>query len=273
MSVQLDFLPRSPLLADLRNLRPREVCALSGKEIEALQVPLGIGDTALGELCRVTKSSDGKDELVLAGNSAHCAYIGYRMDGGRLVVDGDAGPFVGAEMSAGSLQVLGNAGDCAGAAMNGGRLWIRGNAGDWCGAAQPGQSQGMTGGTLLVDGNVGKEAGSGMRRGLLVIGGDSGKFLGAHLLAGTIFVCGRTDEGAGLGMKRGSLVIGKSVCPLPGFRPAGEADPEWLRIYLAWLGRMELPLPHGWNGEPPDRFTGDHLVTGKGELQVYEIIE
>jgi formylmethanofuran dehydrogenase subunit C len=131
----------------------------------------------------------------------------------------------------------------------------------------------MTGGTLLVDGNVGNEAGAGMCRGLLVIGGDSGESLGARLLAGTIFCLGQFGKGAGLEMKRGSLVAGSSKHLLPGFRPAGEADLEWLRIYLTWLLRLGLTFPQDWDQRSPRRFTGDHLVMGKGEVLVYDILE
>jgi formylmethanofuran dehydrogenase subunit C len=157
--------------------------------------------------------------------------------------------------------------------MRGGLLRVRGRAGDWCGAALPGQAKGMTGGTILVDGNVGAEAGAGMRRGLLVIGGDSGESTGVRMLAGTIFCFGRLGREAALEMKRGSLVARSSGALLPGFRPAGEADPEWLRLYLAWLRRLDISCPQTWDRQPPKRFTGDHLVTGKGEVLIYEILE
>lgn len=273
MSVELELLSADDLPVDIGALRPSEILSLSSREIETLPVQVAGRPSALAEHFRLTRSDNGKDELVLSGETRRIVSSGRRMDSGRLVIRGEAGPMTGAEMSGGELEVLGDAGDCLGAALRGGLLHVRGRAGDWCGAALPGQPQGMTGGTILVDGSVGAEAGAGMRRGLLVIGGDSGESTGARLLAGTIFCFGRLGRGAGLEMKRGSLVAGSSGMLLPGFRPAGEADPEWLRLYLAWLRGLNLPGPQAWVRQPPKRFTGDHLGTGKGEILIYDIVE
>jgi formylmethanofuran dehydrogenase subunit C len=74
-------------------------------------------------------------------------------------------------------------------------------------------------------------------------------------------------------MKRGSLVAGSSGALLPGFRPTGEADPEWLRLYLVSLRKLALPGLQFHDRQPPQRFTGDHLTIGKGEVLIYDIIE
>lgn len=273
MRVELELLSPGDPLVDFGALRPSEVLSLLPREIEKLTVLVAGRPSALGEYFKVAHSEGGRDEVVLRGATGRIVSAGRRMEAGRLMIDGEAGTFTGAEMSGGELEVFGNAGDCLGVAMRGGLLRVRGRAGDWCGAAQPGQAKGMTGGTILVDGDVGAETGAGMRRGLLVIGGDSGESPGVRMLAGTIFCSGRLGAGAGLEMKRGSLVAGSSAALLPGFRPAGEADPEWLRIYLAWLCRLGLPCPQAWDQRPPKCFTGDHLVTGKGEVLVYDILE
>jgi formylmethanofuran dehydrogenase subunit C len=273
MKIALELVsPGSPPL-DLGRLFPSEVLGLPVREIEKLTVSVAGRPEKIGQHFKVSRAPEGPDELVLSGATAQASYAGFRMEAGRLVIDGDAGPFTGAEMAGGELEVRGNAGDSLGAAMRGGRLRARGAAGDWCGAALPGQAQGMTGGTLVVDGEVGVEAGAGMRRGLLIVGGDCGESAGAGLLAGTIFCLGCLGPGAGLEMKRGSLVAGSSGTLLPGFRPAGEADPEWLHIYTAWLRRLGLSIPPRWDREAPRRFTGDHLVLGKGEVLVYDVSE
>jgi hypothetical protein len=112
-----------------------------------------------------------------------------------------------------------------------------------------------------------------MRRGLLIIGGDSGEATGVGLLAGTILCLGRLGAGAGVEMKRGSLVADSSRALPAGFHPAGDADPEWLRMYLISGRRLGLRYPQSWEQRPPKRFTGDHLVLGKGEVLVYDILE
>lgn len=273
MRIELELLSSGDLPVDLGMLRPSKMLSLPPGEIEKLTVLVAGRPCALGEYFKLTRSEAGVDELVLLVPTGRIVSAGRRMDAGRLVIMGDAGPLTGAEMSGGELEVFGNAADSLGVAMCGGLLRVRGNAGGWCGAAQPGQAKGMTGGTIIVEGNVGAETGAGMRRGLLVIGGDSGESTGVRMLAGTIFCLGRLGPGAGLEMKRGSLVAGSSVALLPGFRPAGEADPEWLRIYLISLRRLGLLYPHSWDRQPHKRFTGDHLVTGKGEVLVYDILE
>jgi formylmethanofuran dehydrogenase subunit C len=273
MRVELELLPLGDLLIDLGELKPSKVLSLLPRETEKLTLIVAGHQTELGELFKVTHSECGRDELVLRGATGRIISAGRWMEAGRLVIDGEAGPFTGTEMSGGELEVFGNAGECLGVAMQGGLLRVHGRAGDWCGSALPGQVHGMNGGTILVDGDVGDEAGAGMRRGLLIIGGDSGKYPGERMLAGTIFCLGRLGAGAGLEMKRGSLVAGSSGALLPGFYPAGEADSEWLRIYLVWLQRFELPGLQVWNQQQPYRYTGDHLVTGKGEVLVHEILE
>ena len=273
MRIELELLSTGSLPVDLGVLSPSKVLSLPIQEIEKLTVLVAGFPYELGEHFKVAQSDGGVDELVLCGSTNRIVSAGFRMNSARLAIHGDVGPFTGAEMSGGELEVFGNAGDCLGVAMAGGSLRVHGNTGDWCGAVHPGHTKGMTGGTLIVDGNVGSEAGAGMHRGLLVIAGDSGGYTGVGLLAGTIICLGRLGAGAGLEMKRGSLVAGSSGFLLPGFRPAGDADLEWLRIYLACLHRSGLPVPIDWERRPPKRFTGDHLVTGKGEVLVYEIIK
>ena len=273
MRIELELLPTVDMSVDLGTLQPSQVLSLAPKEIEKLTVHLAGRPSPLGEHFKLRRSKGGADELVYLGQTERIVSAGKRMNSGRLVIVGDAGPLTGKEMSGGELEVFGNAGDCLGLAMEGGVLKVQGNAGDWCGAAAPGQTRGMTGGTIIVGGNVGAECGAGMRRGLLVIGGDSGSYTGVRMAAGTIFCLGQLGQGAGLEMKRGSLVAGSSGALMPGFRPAGESDTEWLRIYLTSFRRFGLAYPHSWNSQPPNRFTGDHLVAGKGEVLVYEILE
>jgi formylmethanofuran dehydrogenase subunit C len=273
MKVELELVSTNNYPVDVAALHPTLVLSLSQKEINQLPIKVAGRKSTLGEHFKVKRTDASGDELILSGDTFWITQAGYRMNSGRLAIHGDAGSFTGAKMSGGELEVFGNTGNCLGTSMQGGTMRVRGNCGDWCGAALPGQPIGMEDGLIVVDGNVGVEAGAGMRRGLLVIGGASGNFTGTRMLAGTILCLGQLGSGAGLEMKRGSLVAASSQKLLPGFNHAGEADLEWLRITMSWLLKAGYPVPTAWNQQLPKRFTGDHLLLGKGEILVYEFFE
>jgi formylmethanofuran dehydrogenase subunit C len=273
MRVSLEFsLPgREPV--DLDGILPETVLALSKAAIEHLPVLLSGKRAALGDACRVRFSSRGADELHLLGEVTWLEHIGHRMSSGLLVIEGDGGCGVGEGMSGGTIDIQGSAGDCLGLALHGGSIHIAGNAGDWCGAAVPGCREGMTGGMILIKGNAGRELGAGMRRGFICVAGDVGDDCASRMLAGTILCAGHAGKHAAAGMRRGSLVASKIEGILPGFRPAGEADIGWLRLYLRRLAGMGVSLPGEWERMNPNRYTGDHLEMGKGEILVYDAPE
>jgi formylmethanofuran dehydrogenase subunit C len=273
MTVTLNFTEPGSLPVDVRTLQPAVVLGLSKSEIGKLSLAVGNRMVALADLCTVKVSSRGEDELVFEGATARLTYAGDCMHGGRLVIAGDAGGAAGAGMHAGTLEILGSAGDCLGLGMQGGMLRVHDRAGDWCGAGQPGHAHGMCGGMILVGGNSGRETGAGLRRGLIFVAGDAGECAGAGMLAGSLFIAGRAGKGASLGMRRGSLVAGRLDSLLPGFRPAGPADDEWLRVYFRYLDHAGIVAPAAWLRRGPLRFTGDTLALGKGEILVYDFAE
>ena len=273
MSVTLAFESGNSLAVDVRSLQPDVVTGLSKGEIEKLPLAVGRQSVRLGDLCKVKRSSRGREKLILEGDTACLSRAGSRMQAGNLVIAGDAGELTGVEMQNGEIEVCGSAGDCLGLAMQGGLIRVKGNVGNWCGAGLPGQIKGMLGGKILVGGDAGRELGAGMRRGLIYIAGDAGEYTAAHMLSGSIFVAGGLGTGSGLDMRRGSLVAGRLDNLLPGFRPAGPADNEWVQIYLRWMENAGCaPLAH-WMGRASHRFTGDVLESGKGEIIVYDLIE
>jgi formylmethanofuran dehydrogenase subunit C len=274
MRITLDFHVETHLPADVGDLLPAKVLLLSLQDIKRLQVGIGNMRVAVHDCCRVICEADAADELVLTGTTGNLDNIASKMDGGRLVVNGDVGRCAGVAMCGGELVVSGNAGDYLGAALRGGVIRVAGNTGDHCGADLPGHKEGMAGGMIFVAGNAGRETGAAMRRGLLVVGGNSEEYTAANLRAGTILVMGGCGKNAGLGMRRGSLVAGKLLGPmLVGFSSAGPADAEWLRVYWNKLSEWGAPLPQGWMSGRWQRFTGDCLSLGKGEVLVYECTE
>ncbi|MGD0708668.1 MAG: formylmethanofuran dehydrogenase subunit C [Anaerolineaceae bacterium] len=274
MRITLDFHVETELPVNASSLLPSKVLPLSLHDIERLSVDIGNARVALHDCCHVTCEADATDELVFGGGTGNLVNVGSKMDGSRLVVHGDVGRCAGVEMRSGELVVSGNAGDYLGAALQNGVIRVAGNAGHHCGAGLPGHKEGMAGGMIFVAGNAGCETGAAMRRGLLVIGGDSGDYTAANLRAGTIIVAGACGKNAGLGMRRGSLAAGKMDEPmLVGFSSSGPADIEWLRIYRNKLGEWGVLLPQGWMNGCWQRFTGDRLSLGKGEVLVHERIE
>jgi formylmethanofuran dehydrogenase subunit C len=273
MRIILKTRPDMKLPVDLSMVRLDDFIHLSSQEIDHLQVRAGNQSVNLGDVFNLAYQPSSDDKVILAGATGLVHHAGQQLHMTTLIIDGNAGCYTGQEMSGGQIEICGNAEDCLGIAMTGGMISVYGDAGDWCGAAKAGENKGMKGGTILVKGSSGKETGAAMCRGLIVIGGNCQIFTGARMNAGTILCLGNMGENAGVGMKRGSLVTGWSPSLLPGFRPAGYADPTWLHIYLNWLKSMSFPISPSWWQKNILRFTGDHLVSGKGEILVYEFNE
>lgn len=100
--------------------------------------------------------------LIFKNTSKQLHYIGYRMQTGRITIEGDAGDFIGAEMQGGVLICKGNVGERTGDSMRRGILLIEGNTGDYC-------ASNMRAGTLGVLGVTGAHLGHGMKRGTLLL--------------------------------------------------------------------------------------------------------
>jgi formylmethanofuran dehydrogenase subunit C len=186
------------------------------------------------------------------GTSSRCDRIGEGMDGGTLVVEGDAGLY-------------------AGRAMKSGLLHIKGNAGDFFASAHPGTRHGMSGGIARAEKGAGDRAGEFLRRGLVLIGGDAGAYCGARAIAGTIVVLGRAGAMAGWSIKRASLVLAQMPVSMPpGFGDAGAHEILYLRLLARTLERQHWPPFDGQADRfaRVRRFAGDTQVGGKGEILV-----
>ncbi|MDD5367800.1 MAG: formylmethanofuran dehydrogenase subunit C [Anaerolineaceae bacterium] len=270
MRIVLNFHPPDMVQLDVRSLLGSNLLGLSQPQIEKLPLQANRQAVQLGDVCRVTRELAGQDEVFFCGETRTCTFVARGMPAGKLEVEGGVGYGAGMEMSGGELVVHGSASDCLGVALRGGCIRVDGNAGDWVGAAHFGQDSGMTGGSILVGGSTGSYTGVAMRRGLIWVAGNTGEYTGERILAGTIVCTGSLGRYAGLGMRRGSIVAGRTDSVLPGFSAAGRADDEWLRIYFKALSDSGIHIPAGWQGAAPNRFSGDHLEMGKGEILVYE---
>ncbi|PYP38160.1 MAG: formylmethanofuran dehydrogenase subunit C [Gemmatimonadetes bacterium] len=262
--------PTVPLEAEV--LTPARLAGLSAPEAAKLSVVHGNERADLGEFFQVQGTADGggAGEFRLTGDLSRVKHVGAGMADGRIVIHGSVGMHLGAEMTGGEIIVEGDAADWVGPEMTGGRIVIKGNAGHMVGAASRGSAVGVRGGEIVVFGNTGNEAGHGMRRGLVAIGGDAGDFAGVSMLAGTIVVLGSLGWRAGAGMRRGSIVTMHPVELLPTFSYACTYAPLYLRLLLARLRRLGLPVADAQVSGRYQRWSGDAVELNKGEVLILE---
>lgn len=267
MSLVIELTLRASLRTtiDVADLTPDRLGSLSEREIAELPVFEGRSRARVGDFFTVRGGHAAAVRIV--GDLSRVDGLAEAMDGGELIIEGDAGRRVAARMSAGSVEVVGSVGDDAGTSMSGGVLRISGRAGDRVGGAAPGASKGMTGGEILVDGAVGDDAAARVRRGLVVVGGSTGSRAGRAMIAGTLIVFGQSGDHAGGGNKRGSIVsIGGIVVPST-YRYACTYRPPHLRVTMTYLRRRHgLQIPEAVVAGRYRRYCGDAGDPGKGEI-------
>ena len=228
-------------------LTPDVLAGKTAAEIAMLPLQHGNAQAPLAEFFSVSGTAQDQ-ELAIEGDCSRVKWIGAGMRAGRITIHGDAGMHLGAEMQGGEIQLHGNAGHLVGAAYRGSRVGTRG-------------------GVILIDANAGNEIGCNMRRGLIVIGGDAGDFAGVSLIAGSIFIFGQPGIRLGAGMKRGTIALfGERPQLLPTFRPDCVYRPVFITLYLRQLRAWGLPVPEEWLHGFYQRYSGDLVSLGKGEV-------
>ena len=270
MPLTLRFNETSSLPIESESLRPDRLAGLSEAEVASRPARIGREAVTLGDLFRIERKGND-DRLVLEGDLSHARGIGAGMASGRMTVVGGGGPHLGAGMSGGEIEVNGDAGPWAGAEMRGGLIQIKGDAGDLLGAAYPGSVRGMRDGMILVEGSVGRDVGLALRRGVIAVGGASGEGLGRGMIAGSVFAFGAVGPLAGSGMKRGTLACvdpGSSYLPSPTFAGAGRHRFPFVTLFLRAIRDRGFPVPDGLEGREWERYNGDLLEGGRGELLI-----
>jgi formylmethanofuran dehydrogenase subunit C len=269
MALQLTWTGATGLPVEADALRPSALAGRSMAEVARLKLPLGNTTAVVGELFQV-EGHAGDGVITLRGDLRSVSRLGAGLDAGVLRIEGEAGDHLGAGMTGGSIELSGSAGDWAGAELAGGLLRIRGRSANFLGAAYPGSRRGMRGGAILVDSHAGADAGLAMRRGLIAIGGDAGDGLGRAMIAGSIFTFGGTGLFPAAGMKRGTLALfaNHAVELPPTFARAGRFRPVFLTVYLRQLRAWGFPLSETAFATGFDRFTGDLLGGGQGEVLI-----
>lgn len=258
-----------PMRVDGSALLPAQLSPLAVAEIERIVLPAGNERCVVGDVFEVsrTEASHAAATLTIEGDAPWLDHLGARMTGGHLVVRGSAGDYSGFQMAGGALQIDGNTGHFTACEMRGGRVTVRGHSGDFAAGARPGEMEGMTGGTLTIHGNAGARLADRMRRGLVLVGGDAGAFAASRLVAGTVGVAGQLGAHYAYGMRRGTLLLAQRPGHLP---PTFNAGGRGFEVFWALLVRSlagEIAPFSQWRAkQPPERYTGDLAVDGRGEI-------
>lgn len=269
MTLYLKWRGGATVPVEVEGATPDQLQGQSADEIARFGIFEGKRATELGEFFDVTGDLDDQT-MVWQGDLRGVHWIGAKMDGGQIRVEGDVGRHVGSEMKAGVIRVEGSAGDWVGAEMKGGEITVRGDAGHLIGAAYRGSARGMTGGTIKIHGSVGNEVGHTIRRGLIAIGGDAGDLAGFNMLAGSIFMFGSVGIRHGAGMRRGTLAYMSGETPelLPTFRHACQYQPLAINMITRRLAADGFPGAQSLGDAAFELYHGDMIEGGRGEVLV-----
>ncbi len=252
---------------DMSPLVCNKLEGMSVTEIAAIELQNGKRKIRVDSLFAI-KGSDTQN-LIINGSFAKLDFIGKKLKGGSITINGDVGAYLAQEMEAGTIKVKGNAGLYAACEMKNGYLEIIGNSGDFLAAALPGNRQGMRGGTVLVKGNVGERAGDHMRRGVLLIEGNVGDYCGSRMVAGTIAVMGQTGSFLGYAMRRGTLLLWNKPQLSATFNDCGAHTLAFLPILFASFKSLSSKFSvDSESFNRVQRYAGDMSELGRGEVLV-----
>lgn len=269
MALRLRYTASTTIPVEIEGLIPSFVRDKPLAEIEKFILFHGNRQLPLAEFFNV--SGDPADERIeFEGNLSGVHWIGAKMDGGAIHVQGPAGRHIGSEMTRGEIHVHGDASDWVGGELHGGLIHVRGRAGHLIGAAYRGSRKGMTGGTILIGGDVGNECGHTMRRGLLVIGGSCGDAAAFNMIAGTVAVLGACGIRPAAGMRRGTLLLANPDAPrlLPTFQKACRYRPSFLPLLMAELQKLQFAFDPGLLEGDYTLWHGDLVEIGRGEVLI-----
>ena len=269
MPLTIELRTESQIPIEVDSLKLEQMRSQSVSEIEQTLVFRGNQELPCAEFFSVSGSAADDNKVIWKGNLRKVKLIGSHLSAGTVHVEGSVGMHLGAEMTGGEIVVDGDADDWVGAEMKGGRIHVRGNAGHLVGSVYRGGRKGMTGGEILVDGNAGNEVGHTMRRGLIAVGGQCGDAAGVGMIAGSVFVFGQPGIRNGAGMKRGTIgLLAQDATPeiLPTFKRSSSYSPLFLQLYFRHLQTRGFKVPEHCFGATYQRFCGDFLELGKGEI-------
>jgi len=198
-------------------ITPENFATKSLAEIQKLPVTEGNRNLTLGDLFKVTESSEATPNITIVGDCSKVKRVGQCMASGEIVVNGNIGMHTGEKMAGGKIVVNGNTGSWTASEMKKGTIEIHGDAGDYTASPYRGNDLGVKGGTITIDGNVGSDVACYLKGGIIKIKGSAGRFLGYHMSDGAIYVEKDVDVRAGACMTGGKIVIAGKMEILPSF--------------------------------------------------------
>lgn len=216
------------LFLEADTISPDAFAGKTAVQIAELPVFEGNNPSTLGKFFTVSGNAGATaadTKVVVKGDVKKVKYIGFKMSGGELVIEGSADQYVGAWMTGGKLTAKGNVDAFAATAMKGGEIIIEGNAGNYLGAAYRGDWRGMSGGKILVKGNAGSDTGMYMLGGEIVIEGNCDVHVMTHAEGGKVTIKGNARSKLGGQMVEGTIIVFGSIdVMMPGFKPDGEVE-------------------------------------------------
>jgi formylmethanofuran dehydrogenase subunit C len=226
-----------PIEAD--SITPTNFAGKSAAEIGKLPVMQGNQELTLSDFFSIRGSAGSEvddTEIIISGDLRRVKMIGKGMNGGRIIIEGDAGMHLGAEMIAGRIYVKGSVGAWAAAEMEGGNIQIEGDAADYLCAGYQGSKEGMKGGRVYVAGDVGREMASHMRKGFIAVKGNVGEHAAVRMMGGTIIVVGNISGRLAFEATKGMILcLGKVDSLLPTYKFSGTSEREFTNYYLNYL--------------------------------------
>ncbi len=207
--------------------------AFAGKtpaEIARLPAHEGKIHVTLGDFFEVSGESGAtasETNIVIAGDCSRVKYIGSKMTGGSVTVNGNADMYVGGWMKGGKIHIKGDVDSFCGIQMEGGDLLVDGDAKNHVGCAYRGDWRGMKGGTIRIRGSAGNDIGTFMLGGTIIIEKDAFIHVSTHAEGGTVIVKGDVEGRVGGQMVKGDMyVLGKIKFMLPGYQKQGTVEKE-----------------------------------------------
>ncbi len=260
----LSLLARPAQRLDLSAVVPQRLAGLKQAEIGKLPLNTARDSVALGDAFRIRM---GDPQLIrIEGASDRLDQVGQGMTEGAIEVDGDVGIQAGRLMAGGRLTINGSAGPWAASGMKKGFIEITGDAGDRLGGPLAGETAGMRGGIVLVRGAAGERAGDRLRRGTIVIEGRAGAHAGSRMIAGTVLVRGEAGPMPGYLMSRGTILLGGGSPELsPTFVDCGMHELLAMRLMASFLAPYSARTAR-LLARPLRRLAGDMAVHGLGEI-------
>lgn len=249
---------------DVEGLIPSRLATLSPAAIAKEPIRVGLVKLPLGEVFTIAGTPG--ETLVFAGTNGKVDHLAARLDGGTIIVEGDAGSYAGRKQKAGHLDIRGSAGDYLASKLSGGLITVKGNAGDFVGGIKAGEKFAMAGGTVVVEGSIGDRAGDRMRRGTIIVRGKIGDHAASRMMGGTLWTETGFGRDPGVLLRRGTLIGPKADKVLATYSDGGRHDLVILQIM--WR-HLSATLGSNAPARPPAlvrKLSGDMAEMGKGEL-------